>query len=102
MSPLFPSVIAHTPPAHCVRVHTLKGGDENDTHEYREETALSINVGRMKWMANEPPLTTREIAERIGRCEKAAYYILVCLRTARMVKSTNDRPVRWSWVGVPE
>lgn len=102
MNQLFPTPIQHTPPAHAVRRHLLKGGDENDTAEYRKETALSINVGRMKWMANEQPLTTREIAERIGRCEKAAYYILVCLRTARMVRSTNDRPIRWSWVGVPE
>ncbi len=103
MSPLFPSVIAHTPPAHCVRVHTLITADDDaERQAERARKALELQASRLNWMAGAGPLTTREIGERICRTHQAAYYLLIMLRAAGYVRSTDDRTIRWVWVGAAE
>ena len=104
MSPLFPSVIAHTPPAHCVRVHRLIDGDE-----YLAESGKNIpltlgrNIRLVKWLADEPePLTTNCIAERSGLTPQNGHYVLHMLLNAGVVRIAERKPVRWAWVWVPE
>ena len=103
MSPLFSSVIAHTPPAHCVRVHTLISADDDaERQAERARKALELQASRLNWMAGAGPLTTRDIGEHINRTHQAAYYLMVMLRDAGIVRATDEKPIRWEWVGVPE
>ena len=103
MSPLFPTPIPHTPPAHCVRVHLLIAAeDEEEKKAERAKKALELQASRLSWMADAGPLTTREIGERINRTHQAAYYLLMMLHDAGIVRATDERPIRWEWIGVAE
>lgn len=66
MSPLFPTPIPHTPPAHCVRVHRVVDGDEYKTESGKNiPLTLGRNIRLLQWLADARMRASVAIVEPI-------------------------------------